>query len=212
MPNKSFSAQAKGGHLAPRSGENHPFSEPPGRARHYRCAPQFGQRERASQRTDGAPTHIRRSRAGLVRGFFLAASCVRARVRQTKFPCGIHRHHEGAGITSFTTTALTVDNYCRKPWAAAWPSFDYERRPSGFALHQLLRLAGGPVSPEPLVTSVNGRAVVAVERRGRGRFVRGRVPRPVAGVDEEQILMAVVVVIEEGHAAAQGFRHSNLSP
>ena len=48
-------------------------------------------------------------------------------------------------------------------------------------------------------------AVVAVKRGSRRLFSIRDMPRPVGGVDEEQILVPVVVKIEEGHAAAHGF-------
>ena len=50
-----------------------------------------------------------------------------------------------------------------------------------------------------------GRGVVAIERGGRG-FARGvlrQIPRPPGRIDEEQVGIAVVVEIEERHAAAE---------
>src|SRR5207253_7326516 len=48
-------------------------------------------------------------------------------------------------------------------------------------------------------------AVVMIKGVGGGFPSGGKVPGPVGGVDEEQVGSAVVVEVEEGHAAAHGF-------
>ena len=48
-------------------------------------------------------------------------------------------------------------------------------------------------------------AVVMIKGVGGGFPAGGKVPGPVGGVDEEQVGGAVVVEVEEGHAAAHGF-------
>ena len=47
--------------------------------------------------------------------------------------------------------------------------------------------------------------IVVIQCQGRGLFAFGNVPRPVGGVDKEQVRGAIVVEVEERHAATHRF-------
>src|SRR5262245_54716613 len=49
-------------------------------------------------------------------------------------------------------------------------------------------------------------AVVSIQRHGGSFLSFALVPGPIRGIDEEQVLVAVIVEIQKSHPAAHGFR------